>query len=96
MAKQACVYILASRQRRTLYIGVTSDPIKRIWEHKVDIVQSFTRKYSVHTLVYYELHEDMMSAIQREKQIKKWNRTWKIRMIEEAHPEWNDLYDGLV
>ena len=74
MSKQPAVYILASKRNGTLYIGVTSDLIKRTWEHKNDSVEGFTKRYRVHRLVYYELHEDMESAIRREKQMKKWNR----------------------
>ncbi|WP_008310768.1 GIY-YIG nuclease family protein [Leptolyngbya sp. PCC 6406] len=93
--KQPCVYILASRQNGTLYTGVTSDLVKRVWEHKNNVVEGFTKKYSVHRLVYFEVHEDMVSAITREKQIKKWNRAWKLRLIEEKNPTWKDLYEGL-
>ena len=96
MNKQPCVYILASEQRGTLYVGVTSGLIKRTWEHKDDLAHGFTKKYGVHTLVFYEIHEDMAAAIQREKQIKKWNRLWKIRLIEELNPDWRDLYDAIV
>lgn len=94
--KQPAVYILASKRKGTLYIGVTSDLIKRVWEHKNDIVAGFTKKYNVHHLVYYELHDDMGAAILREKQMKKWNRAWKIRLIEELNPKWNDLYSGIL
>jgi putative endonuclease len=89
--KQPCVYLLASQRNGTLYIGVTSDLIKRVWEHKGDIVEGFTKQYGVHTLVYFELHADMYEAIQREKRLKKWNRAWKVRLIEEMNPEWKDL-----
>ena len=91
-----CVYILASQRNGTLYIGVTSDLIKRVWEHKNDLVEGFTKKYAVHRLVYYEMIENMESAIQREKQLKKWNRDWKIDLIEKGNPEWTDLYESLV
>ncbi|SDX49142.1 GIY-YIG nuclease family protein [Nitrosomonas halophila] len=94
--KQPCVYILASQRNGTLYTGVTSDLIKRIWEHKNDQTKDFTNKYAVHRLVYFEHHEDMISAITREKQIKKWNRAWKLRLIEEQNPGWNDLYEKLL
>ena len=94
--RQPCVYALASKKNGTLYIGVTSDLVKRIWEHKNDQVEGFTKKYGVHLLVFYEIHEDMASAIQREKQLKKWNRDWKIRLIEKDNPAWKDLYDSLV
>ncbi len=96
MSKQPCVYILASKRKGTLYVGVTSNLIKRVWEHKNDLAEGFTKKYETHMLVYYELHNDMTAAIQREKQIKKWERSWKIRIIEEMNPDWHDLYDSLV
>jgi putative endonuclease len=96
MMKQPTVYIMASKPRGTLYIGVSSDLIKRVWEHKNGFVSGFTKKYEVHSLVYYESHEDMESAILREKQIKKWNRDWKIRLIEEKNPGWKDLYKNIV
>ena len=94
--RSPCVYILASKRNGTLYIGVTSDLIKRVWEHKNDLVEGFTKEYSVHRLVYFEMLEDMASAIQREKQLKKWNRDWKIQLIEKGNPEWRDLYDSLT
>jgi putative endonuclease len=94
--KKPAVYILASKRNGTLYTGVTSDLIKRIWEHKNDLVEGFTKKYGVHNLVFFELHDHMISAITREKQIKKWNRQWKFRLIEEHNPEWKDLYQGLL
>ena len=83
MEKQPCVYLLASKRNGTLYTGVTSNLIKRIWEYKNNLVEGFTSKYSVHTLVWYEIHDTMESAIQREKAIKNWNRAWKMKMIEE-------------
>ena len=89
--KLPCVYLLASKRNGTLYVGVTSDLVKRVWEHKDDLVEGFTSKYSVHLLVYYEMHEDMLGAITREKQIKKWNRSWKLKLIERDNPEWKDL-----
>jgi len=95
MEKLPCVYMLASRRNGTLYVGVTSDLIKRIWEHKHDSVEGFTLRYKVHTLVWYEAHESMMSAIAREKAIKEWQRAWKIRLIEKNNPEWRDLYREL-
>ena len=94
--KQPVVYILASQRNGTLYIGVTSDLAQRIWQHKNDVFEGFTKKYCVHLLVYYEQHEDMENAIIREKRLKKWNREWKIRLIEENNPNWNDLYDSLL
>jgi putative endonuclease len=90
--KQPAVYILTSKRNGTLYIGVTSYLVKRVWEHKNDVVEGFTKKYQVHTLVYYELHEDMLAAITREKQLKKWNRAWKLALIEKANPQWRDLW----
>jgi putative endonuclease len=90
------VYLLASKRNGTLYTGVTSNLLKRIWEHKCDLTEGFTKKYSVHKLVYYEEHQDMNAAIAREKQIKKWKRIWKIRLIEEFNPNWTDMYDELL
>ena len=87
------VYIMASKKNGTLYIGVTNDLIKRVYAHKNDLVEGFTKKYGVHQLVYYEQTEDVKSAIQREKQLKKWNRGWKIELIEKMNPDWKDLYD---
>ena len=92
MTKQPYVYILASKRNGTLYIGVTSNLIQRIWQHKNNQVEGFTEKYKVHTLVYYEQHEMMESAITREKQIKKWKRDWKIKLIEKDNPQWEDLW----
>ena len=89
------VYILASKKSGTLYIGVTSNIKKRIYEHKNNLIEGFTKKYRVHDLVYYEETSDIKSAIEREKQMKKWNRLWKIRLIEEANKEWSDLYEEL-
>jgi putative endonuclease len=94
--KQSYVYILASGKNGTLYIGVTSDLVKRIYEHKQNIIDGFTKKYAIHTLVYYEMHEDIREAITREKRIKKWNRVWKLRLIEENNPEWRDLYNEIA
>jgi putative endonuclease len=93
---QPCVYILASERNGTLYIGVTSDLIKRVWEHKSDFVEGFTKQYQVHDLVWYELHENMQSAITREKQLKEWKRQWKLDLIEKTNPYWNDLYPMIV
>ena len=87
-----CVYILASKRNGTLYIGVTSDLSKRIYQHKANAVEGFTKKYAVHTLVYYECTGDVETAITREKQLKKWNRRWKLDLIERDNPEWKDLY----
>jgi len=96
MNKQPAVYILASKRNGTLYIGVTSDLVKRVWQHRNDIVEGFTEKYAVHLLVYYELHDSMTEAIQREKQMKKWYRAWKIELIEKQNPEWRDLWSTLI
>lgn len=96
MSKQYYVYILASKRNGTLYIGVTSDIIKRVYEHKNNFVKGFTQKYDVHNLVYYEIAESVESAINREKQIKRWNRAWKIRLIEKSNPEWKDLYGVVI
>ena len=93
--RQPCVYILASRRNGTLYIGVTSRLIQRTWEHQHGMVEGFTKRYQVHRLVYYEPHVDMTTAIVREKQLKKWNRAWKIRLIEEKNPYWKDLWDEI-
>lgn len=93
---QSYVYILASKRNGTLYIGVTSDLIKRIWEHKSDLVQGFTKQYQVHDLVWYETSENMESAIVREKQLKEWKRQWKIELIEKLNPYWNDLYQTII
>jgi putative endonuclease len=94
--KQPCVYILASRRNGTLYAGVTSDLIKRVWEHKNHLVEGFTKRYGVDRLVWYEPHETMDSAIRREKAIKEWKRAWKLELIEKSNPEWTDLYEGLL
>ena len=94
--KQPCVYILCSKRNGTLYIGVTSDLVKRGWEHRTNVVEGFTKRYSVRELVYYEMHEDMMSAITREKQLKKWRRAWKLRLIEERNPVWRDLWEDIL
>jgi putative endonuclease len=91
VASQPAVYILSSQRNGTLYIGVTSDLAKRVWEHKNDFADGFTKKYGVHLLVYYEFHDDMISAIRREKQIKKWNRQWKLQLIEKHNADWRDL-----
>ena len=92
---QPCVYILASKRNGTLYVGVTSDLLARTWQHKNSAVEGFTSKYDVYYLVCYELHESMDSAIAREKAIKKWNRTWKLKLIEKSNPEWRDLYNDI-
>ena len=93
---QPAVYILASKKEGTLYIGVTSDLVKRIYAHKNNVVDGFTKEYSVHNLVYYELHESMEEAIKKEKKLKKWNRQWKIDLIQKDNLEWNDLYSEIL
>ena len=94
-SKQPTVYILDSKRNGTLYIGVTSDIHKRVWEHKNDAIEGFTKKYGVHRLVYYELHEDMVSAIKREKQMKKWNRSGKLSLIDKHNMDWRDLWEEI-
>ena len=96
MNRVPCVYILASARNGTLYVGVTSDLVKRVFEHRNDFVEGFTKKYKVHRLVYYEVFGDMTAAITREKQIKKWNRKWKHELIERNNPYWNDLFDSIT
>ena len=96
MGKQPAVYILASKRNGTLYVGVSSDLAKRVWEHRSDVVEGFTSRYGVHRLVYYETHDDMEAAILREKQLKKWNRSWKIELIEKQNPDWQDLFSHPV
>ena len=96
MTKHACVYILASQHQGTLYIGVTSDITKRSWEHRNNVLEGFTSTYGVHRLVYFEQHPDMTAAITREKQLKKWNRAWKVRLIETQNPQWQDLWQEIV
>ncbi len=91
-----CVYILASKRNGTLYLGVTSNLVQRIWQHKNDFVEGFTKRYGVHTLVWFEAHESMESAIAREKAIKEWKRVWKVELIEKGNPAWRDLYDEIV
>ena len=96
MTRQPAVYILASRRNGTLYTGVTSDIVKRVWEHKNDLVEGFTKRYGVHQLVWFEMHETMESAIRREKAIKGWKRQWKLELIEQSNPDWKDLYPSLL
>jgi len=95
MGKDFWVCILASKRNGTLYIGVTSELAKRIWEHKNGLVEGFTHRYQVDRLVYCEPFDDAESAITREKQLKKWRRAWKIELIENSNPEWRDLYDEI-
>jgi putative endonuclease len=94
--EQPAVYILASHYQGTLYIGVTSDLVARIWQHREHVVDGFTKQYRVEQLVWYEQHESMESAILREKQLKKWNRAWKIRLIDSMNPAWKDLWPSII
>ena len=96
MERLPCVYILTNQQNGALYIGVTSDLSKRIWQHKNKFVKGFTQKYGLDRLVWYEVHETMLSAIEREKAMKFWKRNWKINAIEVLNPDWRDLYEELV
>ena len=95
-AKQPAVYILASKQNGTLYIGVNSNLVKRTWEHREHVVEGFTKAYGVDRLVWYEPHATMEAAIAREKRLKKWERKWKLRLIEESNPEWADLWPQIL
>ncbi len=90
------VYILTNNPKGTLYIGVTSNLVQRVWQHKNNLVAGFTKQYGLHRLVWYEAHETMESAITREKALKKWNRAWKIELIEKVNPNWTDLYDEVI
>ena len=94
--REPCVYLLASHYQGTLYCGVTSDLVRRVWEHRSDFVAGFTRQYRVHQLVWYEQHATMEHAIAREKAIKEWKRAWKVRLIERANPHWIDLYASIL
>jgi putative endonuclease len=94
--KQFYVYILSNKRNGTLYTGVTSDLLKRVYEHKNNLVDGFSKKYGIHRLVWYERHETAESAISREKQIKKWNRKWKLELIDNNNPFWEDLYEELT
>ena len=94
--KQPAVYLLASKKHGTLYIGVTSNLVARTWQHRQHVVDGFTKRYNVDKLVWYELHGCMEAAILREKQLKKWNREWKLRLVEEVNPEWRDLWEEIV
>ena len=94
--KNPAVYLLASRYRGTLYVGVTSDLVQRIWQHKQGLVDGFTKKYGVHVLVWFEMHATMSDAIAHEKRIKEWKRAWKVELIEAVNPRWRDLYEKLL
>lgn len=96
MDKKGYVYILASKPYGTLYIGVTSDLIGRVWDHKHNIIKGFTQKYNVHMLVWYQEFELITDAIYKEKQLKEWHRNWKIRLIKETNPCWKDLYEKII
>jgi putative endonuclease len=93
---QYYIYILASKRNGTLYIGVTNNLVRRVWEHKNEVVEGFTKKYGVHQLVWYEVADTPGAAIAREKQLKKWNRAWKLKLIEEKNPKWKDLYQEIA
>ncbi len=90
------VYILASERNGTLYIGVTNNLIRRVYEHKTDAVEGFSKRYSTHSLAYYEEFSDINTALSREKQLKKWNRLWKLKLIESLNPHWDDLYEKII
>jgi putative endonuclease len=90
------VYLLASRKYGTLYLGVTNNLVRRVYEHRSDAMSGFTSRYDVKRLVWFEIYQDALSAIAREKQLKKWRRDWKIHLIEETNPDWLDLYDGIA
>jgi len=96
MRKQPAVYILSNKREGSLYIGVTSNPVQRIWQHKNNFVPGFTQKYNLHKLVYIELFDNMETAIQFEKRLKKWHRKWKLELIEKKNPEWSDLYSDII
>ena len=95
MTKLPCVYIMANRKNGVLYVGVTSNLIQRVWQHKNKLFEGFTKRYNVENLVYYEIHQNMEYAITREKQMKKWNRKWKIELIENENKEWSDLWSSI-
>jgi len=96
MDRQPAVYILTSKRNGTLYVGLTSNLAERVWEHKNNMVEGFTRRYGLHRLVWYEVHETMESAIVREKRIKGWRRIWKLELIEATNPDWEDLYEAIL
>jgi len=94
--RQYYVYILASKRNGTLYIGVTNDLVKRVYQHRQGIVEGFTKKYNVHKLMYFETTNDIHAALEREKRLKAWKRAWKIRLIQESNPDWKDLYETII
>ena len=93
--EESYVYILASNRNGTLYVGSTTNLVKRIWEHKNKVISGFTAKYNVHQLVYYEVHQDIMEAARRERRLKNWCRKWKLNIIEQFNPTWRDLYEEI-
>jgi putative endonuclease len=95
-SKQPAVYMLASKRNGTLYVGVTSDIARRVWQHRDDVVEGFTSRYGVHKLVWFEFREAITEAIAHEKRLKKWNRDWKLRLIEKANPLWKDLWEDIL
>ena len=96
MDRLPCVYIMASRRNGTLYIGLTSNLVRRVWEHKNNFVDGFSKRYNIHMLVWYEVHQNLYTAASREKVIKKWNRQWKLELIEHTNPDWQDLYELII
>ena len=94
--KQVFIYIMANKRNGTLYTRVTNALSNRVWQHKQNMTEGFTKKYKVHKLVYFEQHESMHLAIEREKQVKNWKRQWKLSLIEKENPEWNDLYECII
>ncbi|HZX78583.1 GIY-YIG nuclease family protein [Lysobacter sp.] len=96
MAKHPCAYILASRRNGTLYVGVTTNLIRRVHEHRTGVASGFTQRYHIHSLVWFEQHESIKSAIEREKAIKEWRRAWKLKLIESTNPRWRDLYPDII
>jgi putative endonuclease len=96
MERQYFVYILANHRYGTLYVGITSDLVRRVWEHRSDLVPGFSREHGLHRLVWYEVHATAYEAITREKRIKKWHRDWKVNLVPEVNPMWDDLYEGIA
>jgi putative endonuclease len=96
MDKSSYVYILASGLNGTIYVGVTSDLVKRVWQHREGLADGFTKQYGIKKLVWYEIHTEIAEAIRREKQIKKWDRNWKIELIQQTNPRWRDLYADIT
>ena len=94
--KQFCVYIMASRKGGALYIGVTSDLVKRVYEHRNKAIESFTKQYNIKRLIYFEMHDSAEAAILRETQMKAWKRKWKVELIEKENKDWNDLYETII